>query len=481
MMRQVYATAADVLLWLGVATLDSDIAMDYIAQQINVPWEANDQEIFGAIKDKFKDHQRWTDPEGLAFLRLCQNRYWSRIWIVQEIMNARHITMFFGSKCVDWGCMNSIFRSLNSIRMLGKFALYPYGQEVLGSAAAVITKEKNAWDHRAESEKDGICLSTLIERYHHMECTNPLDKVYGLLGLSSDADQLVVNYEKAPELLYNEVLELVCKTQLVAEHQRENFEKLLLRMFGLVEGHHSLVTVEDITQRQAGKSQILKKHRERRHREVPFYSYTPLDEALDPPLPRSMPLVDPPSYTLPRHEPVSPLYEHASAQYVVSPQYEPVAYSVGSSSTPSGSAGPGYDYALEPSSKLRVAGKVIPKGNHQTGMNSRDLICFCNDHPQNTLPSKRDLPHLPSSLLIHEQDTIFARVNDRLSQLVIKKSSAKKPRLRPLKDDRSILQLISVGIQLSRLLGEAEVMADLDILYVSTERKIRERAALVES
>lgn len=152
---------------------------------------------------------------------------------------------------------------------------------------------------------------------------------------------------------------------------------------------------------------------------------------------------------------------------------------------------------------------------------------------------EQELPHLPTNLLVQEQDSILAQVNDRLSrcafdfvakyqfpipltqdmrpverpedrewtewvyllkrlatkrriparvlyngqikQLVtilensLEMRHAAKHQSRPLKDDRNILQLISAGIQVAKILKDAQAMAFLDKLYLQTEDQIRER------
>lgn len=154
---------------------------------------------------------------------------------------------------------------------------------------------------------------------------------------------------------------------------------------------------------------------------------------------------------------------------------------------------------------------------------------------------ERELPHLPTNLHVQEQDSVLSQVNDRLSQcaydfvakyqfpipltqdmrpverpqdrewtewVYLLKRLATKRRIparvlyngqikqfvtilenslemrhaakhqsRPLKDDRNILQLISAGIQVAKILKDASAMDYLDKLYVSTEKQIKERAA----
>jgi hypothetical protein len=154
-------------------------------------------------------------------------------------------------------------------------------------------------------------------------------------------------------------------------------------------------------------------------------------------------------------------------------------------------------------------------------------------------PKEEDLPQLPITLYAQEQDEILSKVNDRLSQcafdfvaryqfpipiepdkrpvrvpadrewsewVYLLKRLATKRRIparvlyngqikqlitilenslemrhaakhqsRPLKDDRNILQLISSGLQVAKILKDAPAMQYLDSLYVQTERLIGSR------
>lgn len=154
-------------------------------------------------------------------------------------------------------------------------------------------------------------------------------------------------------------------------------------------------------------------------------------------------------------------------------------------------------------------------------------------------PKEEDLPQLPITLYAPEQDEILSKVNDRLSrcafdfvaryqfpvpiepdkravrvpgdrewsewvyllkrlatkrripsrvlyngqikQLItilensLEMRHAAKHQSRPLKDDRNILQLISSGLQVAKILKDAPAMQYLDSLYVQTERLIQSR------
>lgn len=154
---------------------------------------------------------------------------------------------------------------------------------------------------------------------------------------------------------------------------------------------------------------------------------------------------------------------------------------------------------------------------------------------------ERELPHLPTNLHIHEQDYILGKLQGRLSEcafdfvakyrfpiplaqdmppverprdrewvewVYLLRSLANKRRIParflysgqikqfitilessvvkedaaghqslPPKDDRNILQLISAGIQVAKILKDAVAMDYLDQLYTSTERRIQGRAS----
>jgi hypothetical protein len=160
-------------------------------------------------------------------------------------------------------------------------------------------------------------------------------------------------------------------------------------------------------------------------------------------------------------------------------------------------------------------------------------------------PKEEDLPQLPIHLYAQEQDDLLSKVNDRLSQcafdfvakyqfpipiepdkrpvrvpsdrewsewVYLLKRLATKRRIparvlyngqikqlitilenslemrhaakhqsRPLKDDRNILQLISSGLQVAKIVKDAPAMQYLDSLYIQTERLIHSRRATAQA
>ena len=159
--------------------------------------------------------------------------------------------------------------------------------------------------------------------------------------------------------------------------------------------------------------------------------------------------------------------------------------------------------------------------------------------PRNLPIREEELPQLPTNLDAAEQDRILHHVNDRLSQCAfnffarygfpipleqdkrpvqvpsdrewnewvfllkrlatrrriprhalhngqikqlitvlensLEMRHAAKHSSRPVKDDRNVLQLISAGTQVARILKDASAMQFFDVLYVDTEKLIHDR------
>ncbi|KAK5631830.1 hypothetical protein RRF57_007544 [Xylaria bambusicola] len=258
---------------------------------------------------------------------------------------------------------------------------------------------------------------------------------------------------------------------------------------------------------------------------TPHYASTPtsVSHTASGPVYGSYTSPSPPSWPIQgKYSPVG-----STDELVHSPDYR--RNSIASTSPPSGSS------------------RSVGKGRPQRKPSNRDefdgpQVQFLARPPSDYIAmQEREMPHLPTNLLVSEQDQVLAAVNDRLSQcafdfvakyqfpipltqdmrpverpqdrewtewVYLLKRLATKRRIparviyngqikqfatilenslemrhaakhqsRPLKDDRNVLQLISAGIQVAKILKDAAAMDYLDRLYVSTEQQIQDRAA----
>jgi hypothetical protein len=99
MMRQIYAHAALVVVWLGSVADSSDLAVEYIvngAQGILLPSAPGNDDI--QIKKNLIS----------AVRKLLERPYCSRMWTIQELMVAKDTIFFCGQKSFTWHQVASI-------------------------------------------------------------------------------------------------------------------------------------------------------------------------------------------------------------------------------------------------------------------------------------------------------------------------------------------------------------------------------------
>lgn len=207
-MTKVYSQAYEVAVWLGPEYEDSSNALQWI-QQINHLYDLpyGDQ--------KFKEII--TDPACLSHLQalvcLFERSYWSRLWVVQEVHNAKDLNVYCGSASLPWTCLTQI----SSIFRLHLNDLTQAFQEKVSVAgytwATILSNHGPArlWDIR-EASRTGLLPNLIFHR--SKACVDARDKVFGLLGILSlyEIPQIVVDYNMSVREVYINVVEHVLRT-----------------------------------------------------------------------------------------------------------------------------------------------------------------------------------------------------------------------------------------------------------------------------
>ncbi|KAF8856314.1 hypothetical protein BDZ45DRAFT_479083 [Acephala macrosclerotiorum] len=142
----------------------------------------------------------WRNDSAREILhRFCQQRFWSRLWIVKELMLARRIKVQWGDETLPWENIEPMFE-------------LAIGADV-GSITSATT-ETNAWSsylseytpsriYEAHRDQFGALLEfytlwDLFILYLKAECEDKRDKIYGLRALSPDCckSSIPVDYSK---------------------------------------------------------------------------------------------------------------------------------------------------------------------------------------------------------------------------------------------------------------------------------------------
>ncbi|KAK7186189.1 hypothetical protein DPSP01_005019 [Paraphaeosphaeria sporulosa] len=212
LMTQIYNRADKVLVHLGEEDETSDLAMECI-----------------------EDFERTVSDEDARIVgKLLERPWFSRIWVVQEVARARVAVVICGTYCVAWDC----------------FARWPFRAI---SRTATWTRQRVAIERGTTSEIPGILnyasgytpstgSDSLLQILHENRsalATNPLDKVFGILGLMADITpyEHIIDYSEQTHKVYTAI---AC--QILSDTQSLR----LLSAAGLVEGPGSSYGIEQL-------------------------------------------------------------------------------------------------------------------------------------------------------------------------------------------------------------------------------------------
>ncbi|KAL1600568.1 hypothetical protein SLS60_006954 [Paraconiothyrium brasiliense] len=189
LMKDIYVQAHEVYIWLGPEKENSDLAMDYLAMEGSR----------GLRRRGPGYYPLWKGEQGQALVHLCERPYWRRMWIIQEIAHAGKITVWCGSKSVEWSLIEQLYLTLKTLEDESWWAHHQHAIAVLQSAAAVMVWQRAHWRHARTSTPT---LKTLIEIFRDWRCVDVRDKVFALLSMASESTAIEANYSMAPRDIY---------------------------------------------------------------------------------------------------------------------------------------------------------------------------------------------------------------------------------------------------------------------------------------
>jgi hypothetical protein len=206
LMRHIYKSAHQVVISLGEPTNDSSVAMDFIETVYTALDNLRNKSVSISTEAVCKEtNATFPGPKWTALSRLFRRKWFSRTWVIQEVAVGKNPVFVWGDRAVGWDTMLSVAVRLfseNLFLLLEKDHTHPKrrltppeGIKYLGelNAARLIVQQR-------EPES----LQGMLLGFHHFNTTNARDKIYALLGISSDmADKrLPVNFSGPIEEVY---------------------------------------------------------------------------------------------------------------------------------------------------------------------------------------------------------------------------------------------------------------------------------------
>lgn len=212
LMGEIYARAVQTIVWLGPSYEKSDLAMSYVegvAELIrNYDFDAS-MATLSPVELGFphEDEQVWP-----AFQRLFQRPWWRRLWIVQEAIKAQDIVFVAGNQAASYGDFITLASAHEKFIQLVPNGTYKLGilaglsKAFYGLRNDVLCTIEHFRSGRYASvdgePKDDNVLQftgnaiTVLEFSRNQLCTEPVDRVYAILGLvgSHVRDKIKIDY-----------------------------------------------------------------------------------------------------------------------------------------------------------------------------------------------------------------------------------------------------------------------------------------------
>jgi hypothetical protein len=148
----IYMRAKRVLIWLGVVSMPLQHGSDGKVVRV----------------DGSTSFEPAQDEDNALLRTLCENPYWRRVWIIQEVGLARKILVHYDTVSREWPALIKSFRS---------------NPETRDSLPVKLQKQID------EKYENGHRLQNLIENHRNSLCKEPRDYVYGFVGLAVDCQE----------------------------------------------------------------------------------------------------------------------------------------------------------------------------------------------------------------------------------------------------------------------------------------------------
>lgn len=163
MMGQIFGGASKTVVWLGVP-------------------EKNDP-----------NPSTYSDPVAKWIVR----RYWTRLWVVQEIILSRTVELFDGNQPLNWGDFRFMKYSSSAWSKLP----HPFNH-IQSTVHALISIRSE----RATTPIKDFSLVKVIARFGHLDCADVRDKIFGLMSLIPSKATIPIDYSLSISELFQQVI-----------------------------------------------------------------------------------------------------------------------------------------------------------------------------------------------------------------------------------------------------------------------------------
>ena len=231
MMADIYSKATSVCVWLGEASPDSNLALNFISRIVKL------DEFDSLVADE-RTPQEWA-----ALSSLMRRPWFSRRWVVQEIALAARAILYCGNAYVDWAefadavalfeAVESENHTISQNIMMSE--LFNHIPDFLGEIKALgATRLVDATNKLFRKDENGqvlerlLSLETLISDLSAFQVSRPHDIIYAVLNLAKGMRLSPVTSNR--EGLFGTQSQVTMETQEQSSREQK-LKKLAARKF----------------------------------------------------------------------------------------------------------------------------------------------------------------------------------------------------------------------------------------------------------
>ena len=233
LMGKIYREACGVVVWLGWADgLDPNVTLTLTKQIANDPKYGDEGYKYLSLTGPNQQIEPVDDPDATSkeifdfVLRLCRKTYWTRRWVVQEILMAQRVLLVYGEQELPWVAVCNMFERYQYQSTLEIMAAVKALNYCDGQILAIILRTTAAriWEHQKgrKFSNPGTSLAALLHDYRSLQCESIHDRVYALKDLTEgillDTDYSIPSLE-----LYSRVFTIILQQDRRAFHHWRDY------------------------------------------------------------------------------------------------------------------------------------------------------------------------------------------------------------------------------------------------------------------
>jgi hypothetical protein len=195
-MSRIYSGANQTIAWLGPSRNRSDLAMDRMEDIARLVSNLHQTHV---SRETLTDHGLPSEEDLFwpALGEIFQRKWFQRLWILQEAALAPSVLVYCGSKSVGWDALAHLGEWVSN-KALGSLCNPSEGLKVQGEHGFSLIK--NLRILRIQKWGDYvITLDRLLDMARIRDTTEPIDKVYAVLGMVDNATRVQIRVDYSDE------------------------------------------------------------------------------------------------------------------------------------------------------------------------------------------------------------------------------------------------------------------------------------------